>query len=62
MKDIKTVRSHSQAIGQCNKIILENKFTPIISADTAGSAKFVAEKKIRANLRLPLSLRQRFMI
>ena len=26
MKDIKTVRSHSQAIGQCNKIILENKF------------------------------------
>ena len=45
MKDIKTVRSHSQAIGQCNKIILDNKLKPIISADTAGSAKFVAEKK-----------------
>ena len=44
MKDIKTVRSHSQAIGQCNKIILENKLKPIISADTAGSAKFVSEK------------------
>tara|TARA_Y100000590_G_scaffold415192_1_gene512745 strand:+ start:281 stop:1126 length:846 start_codon:yes stop_codon:yes gene_type:complete len=43
MKDIKTVRSHSQAIGQCSKIILENKLKPIISADTAGSAKFVAE-------------------
>ena len=25
IKDIKTVRSHSQAIGQCQKIILENK-------------------------------------
>ena len=45
MKDIKIVRSHSQAIGQCSKIILENKLKPIISADTAGSAKFVAEKK-----------------
>ena len=45
MKDIKTVRSHSQAIGQCNKILLENKFKPIISADTAGSAKYISEKK-----------------
>ena len=45
MKDIQTVRSHSQAIGQCNKIILDNKLKPIIAADTAGSAKFVAEKK-----------------
>jgi len=45
IKDIKTVRSHSQAIGQCSKIILENKLKSIISADTAGSAKFVAEKK-----------------
>ena len=25
IKDIKTVRSHSQAIGQCNKIILDHK-------------------------------------
>ena len=43
--DIKTVRSHSQAIGQCRKIILENNLKAIISSDTAGSAKFVAEKK-----------------
>ena len=43
--DIKTVRSHSQAIGQCRKIISENNLKVIISADTAGSAKFVAEKK-----------------
>lgn len=45
IKDIKTVRSHSQAIGQCSKMIYENKLKPIISADTAGSAKFISEKK-----------------
>ena len=44
IKDIKTVRSHSQALGQCQKMISENKLKSIISADTAGSAKFVAEK------------------
>ena len=45
MEDIKTVRSHSQAIGQCRKIILGNNLKEIVSADTAGSAKFVSEKK-----------------
>ena len=45
MEDIKTVRSHSQAIGQCSKMISENKLKPIISADTAGSAKFISKKK-----------------
>ena len=45
IEDIKTVRSHSQAIGQCSKMISENKIKPIISADTAGSAKFISEKK-----------------
>ena len=43
LKDIKYVRSHAQAIGQCQNIIIENKFQPIISADTAGSAKDLAE-------------------
>ena len=45
IKDIKTVRSHFQAIGQCQKIISNHKLKPIISADTAGSAKFISEKK-----------------
>ena len=44
IKTIKTVRSHSQAIGQTQKFITENKLKPIISADTAGSAKFISEK------------------
>ena len=39
LKDIKFVRSHVQAIDQCQKIIIKNKFKTIISADTAGSAK-----------------------
>jgi len=42
--EIKTVRSHSQALGQCSKIILDNKLKAIVAADTAGSAKFVAQK------------------
>ena len=45
IKDIKTVRSHAQALGQAQKFISDNKFTSIISADTAGSAKFISEKK-----------------
>jgi len=42
IKDIEYVRSHAQAIGQCQKIIKENKFKTLISADTAGSAKELA--------------------
>ena len=45
IKDLKTVRSHAQAIGQCQKIISDNNLKPIISADTAGSARFIFEKK-----------------
>jgi len=46
MKNVKAVRSHSQAISQCQKLIKSNKFEPIIAADTAGSAKYISEKKI----------------
>ena len=45
LKDIKHVRSHAQAIGQCQEIIKKNNFKSIISADTAGSAKDLAENK-----------------
>ena len=43
IKDIKYVRSHAQAISQCQEIIKKNKFKIIISADTAGSAKDLSE-------------------
>ena len=45
MKDIKTVRSHAQALGQAQKFISDNKLISVISADTAGSAKFISEHK-----------------
>ena len=45
INDIKYVRSHAQAIGQCQHIINKKKFKSIISADTAGSAKDLAEGK-----------------
>jgi len=48
LEDIKYVRSHSQAIGQCQKIIMKNKYKTIISADTAGSAKELADGKDNA--------------
>jgi len=45
LEDIRYVRSHSQAIGQCQKIIMKNKYKTIISADTAGSAKELSDGK-----------------
>ena len=45
IEDIKYVRSHAQAISQCQKIIAQKNFKPIISIDTAGSAKDLAEGK-----------------
>ena len=45
IEDIKYVRSHAQAISQCQNIISNQKFKPIISVDTAGSAKDLAEGK-----------------
>ena len=40
---IKTVHSHVHALGQCRKFIREHGLTPIISGDTAGAAREVAD-------------------
>ena len=40
---IKTVHSHVHALGQCRKIIHEHGLKPMISGDTAGAAREVAE-------------------
>jgi prephenate dehydratase len=45
IEDIKYVRSHAQAISQCQNIITKRKFKSIISVDTAGSAKDLADGK-----------------
>src|SRR5215467_11592204 len=43
LKDIKTVESHVHALGQCRKIIRKLGIRPIVAADTAGSAREIAE-------------------
>jgi prephenate dehydratase len=45
LKTIKTVESHVMALGQCRGIISELKLKPVVAADTAGSARIVAESK-----------------
>jgi len=41
--DIKTVESHVHALGQCRKVIRELGVKTIVAADTAGSAREVAQ-------------------
>ena len=43
MADVKTVTSMPIALGQCRKFIKRNKLIAIAAADTAGSAKTLAE-------------------
>jgi prephenate dehydratase len=44
LKNIKIVKSHSHAIGQCQEKINKYNLSPIIEADTAGSAKKLSEE------------------
>jgi prephenate dehydratase len=52
LDDIKTVESHVHALGQCRKVIRQLGIKPIVTADTAGSAREVAEAgdKTRASI------------
>lgn len=43
LEDIRTVHSHVHALGQCRRVIREHGLTPVISGDTAGAAREVAE-------------------
>src|ERR1044072_1234498 len=44
IEDIKSVESHVHALGQCRRIIRKLGIRPIVAADTAGSARIVAER------------------
>jgi prephenate dehydratase len=44
LDDIKTVESHVHALGQCRRIIRKLGIRPVVSGDTAGSARIVAER------------------
>ncbi|HXT08173.1 MAG TPA: prephenate dehydratase [Roseiarcus sp.] len=43
LSDLRSVHSHVHALGQCRKIIRELGLKPVVAADTAGSAREVAE-------------------
>ena len=45
IKDIQYVYSHAQALSQSTEFIRKNNFVENVRADTAGSAKYVSEKK-----------------
>jgi prephenate dehydratase len=43
LEDISTVESHIHALGQCRKIICKLGVKPLVAADTAGSAREIAQ-------------------
>ena len=43
LEDLKTVQSHVMALGQCRKAIRELGLRAVVGADTAGSARQIAE-------------------
>lgn len=40
---LKTVESHVMALGQCRDVIRELGLTPVVAADTAGSARIISQ-------------------
>jgi prephenate dehydratase len=57
LESLRTVHSHVHALGQCRKIIRRLGLTPVVSSDTAGSAREVAEARdlTRASLATKLA-------
>jgi len=45
LEALKTVHSHTHALGQCRRIIRELGLKPVTEADTAGAAREIAELK-----------------
>jgi prephenate dehydratase len=43
LEDIRTIRSHVHALGQCRTLIRTMGVTPVVAADTAGAAAELAE-------------------
>ncbi len=43
LADIKRVRSHAHALGQCRQILRENGWSAVVADDTAGAAREVAK-------------------
>ena len=47
LKTLKTVESHIMALGQCRKTLRKLRLKAVVSADTAGSAREIAESRDR---------------
>jgi prephenate dehydratase len=43
IEDLRTVHSHTHALGQCRNIIRRHKLRPVVAGDTAGAAREIAE-------------------
>ena len=54
--DVKDVYSHAQALSQCSKFIKSHKLLEHVRADTAGSAKMVADNKSKSKAAIASSL------
>ena len=50
------MRSHSHAIGQCQKNLNKYKLTAVVAADTAGSAKYISENFSKSEAAIASSL------
>ncbi len=48
LKDVKTAKSHVQALSQCRNFLKKHGIAPLVHADTAGAAKQVAEEGDRS--------------
>ena len=48
LSDIKTARSHTVLLGQCSRFLSTHQMLPVVGADTAGSAKYVADQSDRS--------------
>ncbi|XSG81607.1 MAG: prephenate dehydratase [Methyloligella sp. ZOD6] len=56
LNELKTVHSHTMALGQCRNVIRELKLTPVTEADTAGAAKELAETEDRTRAAIASTL------
>jgi prephenate dehydratase len=56
LSELKTVHSHTMALGQCRKAVAALKLRPVIEADTAGAARHLRELGDRSRAAIASSL------
>ena len=56
LAELKTVHSHTMALGQCRKVIRALKLKPVAEADTAGAARELSESKDRSSAAIASTL------